>query len=135
MDDIFIYILMLGCYKKSREDIVDIIKKSPKTKDGYYVCKKFIELNKKIGEYKDNGYIYNREKYANKICFNETEIESYLEKKKKDFDIDWMKERDDFIYKTIFKDLDLDINEKIPNEEFTLGELIDCTIFFFASKH
>ena len=62
-------------------------------------------------------------------------IESYLEKKKTDFDIDWMKERDDFIHRVIFKDLDLDINEKMPNEEFTLGELIDCTIFFFNSKH
>ena len=126
---------MLGCYKKTREDIVSIIKKSPKTKHGYYICKKFIDLNKKIGEHKDAGYIYNREKYANKICFNETEIESYLEKKKTDFDIDWMKERDDFIHRVIFKDLDLDINEKMPNEEFTLGELIDCTIFFFNSKH
>ena len=127
---------MLGCYKKTREDIVSIIKKSPQTADGYYICKKFIDINKQVGEYKDSGYIYDRDKYANKICFNETEIESYLEKKKKNsFDIDWMKERDDFIYKTIFRDLDLDIGSKIPNEEFTLGELIDCTIFFFNNKH
>lgn len=126
---------MLGCYKKSREDIANIIKKSPITKDGNYICKKFIELNKQIGEHKDTGYIYNRDKYANKVCFNETEIESYLEKKKKNFDIDWMKERDDFVYKTIFRNLDLDIKDKIPNEEFTLEELIDCTIFFFNNKH
>ena len=69
---------MLGCYKKTREDIVSIIKKSPKTQDGYYICKKFIDLNKKIGEHKDAGYIYNRDKYANKICFNEAEIEKIV---------------------------------------------------------
>lgn len=126
---------MLGCYKKTRENIVNIIRKSPQTEDGYYICKKFIDMNKQIGEHKDSGYIYSREKYNNKICFSEIEIESYLEKKEKKIDIDWMKERDDFIYKTIFRDLDLDINEKIPNEEFTLGELIDCTIFFFANKY
>ena len=46
-----------------------------------------------------------------------------------------MKTKDDFIYEIIAKDLDLDINEKIPNEDFTLGELIDCSMFYFFRKY
>ena len=126
---------MLGCYKKKREDIVSIIKKSPKTKDGYYICKKFIDLNKAIGEYKDSGYIYDRQNYSNKVCFTEEDINSYLEKEKKRYDIDKMKTKDDFIYEIIAKDLDLDVNDKIPNEDFTLGELIDCSMFYFFRKY
>lgn len=126
---------MLGCYKKSREYIADIIKKSPKTKDGYYICKKFIDLNKTIGEHKDSGYIYDRQNYSNKVCFTEEDINSYLEKEKKGYDIDKMKTKDDFIYEIIAKDLDLDINDKIPNEDFTLGELIDCSMFYFFRKY
>ena len=125
---------MLGCYKKHREDIVKIIKKSPKTEDGYYICKNFINLNKALGENKDEGYIYNRSYYENKICFDEEDIKSYLEKKSNKFDVDKMKERDNFIYEIIVGDLDLDINDIIPNNKFTLGELIDCSIFYFYKK-
>ena len=126
---------MLGCYKKTREDIVNIIKKCPKTKDGYYVCTKFINLNKQIGENKDSGYIYDRQNYSNKVCFSEEDIESYLEKKSKKYNVDKMKIKDDFIYEIIAKDLDLGINEKIPGEDFTLGELIDCSMFYFFKKY
>ena len=126
---------MLGCYKKKREDIVNIIRKSPKTKDGYYICKNFMKMNEQIGEYKDSGYIFDRYNYKNKVCFSEDDIKSYLEKDSKNFDIDKMKTKDDFIYEIIAKDLDLDINEKIPNEDFTLGELIDCTMFYFFNKY
>ena len=45
-----------------------------------------------------------------------------------------MKARDNFIYETIAKDLNLDIDDEIPGEQFTLGELIDCTIFYFFKK-
>lgn len=126
---------MLGYYKKKREDIVENIRKCPQTEDGYYVCKNFIEMNKQLGDYKDSDYIFARYNYQNKICFNEEDIKSYLEKKSKNFDIDKMRARDDFIYGIIIRDLDLDINEKIPNEEFTLGELIDCSIFYFSEKY
>lgn len=126
---------MLGCYKKSREDIVNIIKKSPKTKDGYYICKQFINMNKQIGEIKDSGYIYDRQNYSNKVCFSEEDINSYLEKEEKKYDIDRMKSKDDFIYEIIAKDIDLDLNDKIPNEDFTLGELIDCSMFYFFRKY
>ena len=45
-----------------------------------------------------------------------------------------MKERDNFIYEIIVGDLDLNINDVIPNKNFTLGELIDCSIFYFYKK-
>ena len=56
-----------------------------------------------------------------------SEVITYFEDFYEDFDTKKAKK--------LLKDLDLDIDEKIPNEEFTLGELIDCTIFFFNSKH
>lgn len=92
-------------------------------------------MNEQIGEYKDSGYIFDRYNYKNKVCFSEDDIKSYLEKDSKSFNIDKMKTKDDFIYEIISKDLDLDINEKIPNEDFTLGELIDCAMFYFFNKY
>jgi hypothetical protein len=84
---------MLGCYKKHREDIVKIIKKSPKTEDGYYICKNFINLNKALGEIKDEGYIYNRSYYENKICFNEASYALLIYYvKKEEQTLDYIKE-------------------------------------------
>ena len=58
---------MKGYYKYSRSDIVNKIKKCPKTKDGYYVCKKFMQWNKMIGEKLEKNFLFSREYFKNKI--------------------------------------------------------------------
>lgn len=128
---------MLGCFKKTRKEIVKIIQKSPITEDGYYVCKKFKELNSSIGEKLDKKYKYSRDYFENKICFSQADIEIYLETNTIDYDIEKMKQRDNYIYNIIKDDIKLvdNLNENIPGYPFTLGELIDTSIFIFYCKY
>lgn len=128
---------MLGCFKKTRKEIVKIIQKSPITEDGYYVCGKFKELNSSIGEKLDKKYKYSRDYFENKICFSQADIEIYLETNTIDYDIEKMKQRDNYIYNIIKDDIKLvnNLNENIPGYPFTLGELIDTSIFIFYCKY
>lgn len=128
---------MIGYYKKKREDIVKIIKSSPITNDGYYVCKKFRYLNNAKGDVLDKKYKYSREYFENKICFNQSDIEIYLENSPNSYDIDTMKQRDDYIYNIIKDEVEIhdNLDENIEGCEFTLNDLIDTSIYFFNCKH
>lgn len=128
---------MIGYYKKSREDIVKIIKKSPVTQDGYYVCKNFRYLNNSKGDILDKKYKYSREYFENKICFNQADIEIYLETGPNNYDIIRMKQLDDFLLNIINEDVEAhnDINEVIKGYQFTLNELIDTSIYLFNCKY
>lgn len=127
---------MIGYYKKSREEIIDIIKKSPITDDGYYFCKEFKDINEKIGEKLDRGYTFTRDQFKNKICFTLDDIGAYLEKKTSKFDIEEMKKLDDYIYRLLREDIEkYKINDYIENNSFTLMELIDTSIFMYYNKY
>ena len=82
---------MLGYYKKAREDIVKLIRNSPVTKDGYYYCKEFKDINLKTGDILDKKYIYSRDMFTNKICFTNADVEAYLETDFNSYDIYSMK--------------------------------------------
>lgn len=125
---------MLGYYKYTREEIINKIKRSPKTKDGYYVCRKFKEWNKMLGEKLEKGKLYSRECFQNKICFNNLDLKRYYAEGTFDENIAQMVRRDEFIYDIIHKDLKLPLNKKLPGKKFTLSELIDATIFYFDCK-
>ena len=128
---------MLGYYKYSRENIAKIIRNSPKTKDGYYFVRKFPELNNEQGKLdgeKDSKYYYPRNIFANKFVFNNYEIDSYLSKTENDLDFKKMQNIDDKIYEAISDFVDYGLNEKIPNYEFNLNELIDTSIYFYNIK-
>ena len=45
-----------------------------------------------------------------------------------------MQNIDDKIYETISDFVDYGLNEKIPNYEFNLNELIDTSIYFYNIK-
>lgn len=128
---------MLGCFKMTREEIIKRVKKSHITTDGYYVCKNFIKMNKALGDKLDKKYKYSRDYFENKICFNQADIEIYLEINKNDYDIDRMKQRDDYIYNIIKDEINLhdNLNDNIDNCKFTLDELIDTSIYFFNCKY
>lgn len=128
---------MLGSFKKTREEIINIVKKSQMTNDGYYVCKSFRKINKALGDNTDKKYKYSRDYFENKICFNQSDIELYLETDTKSNDIDRMKQRDDYIYNIIKEEIELydNINEKLWGCQFTLNELIDTSIYFFNCKY
>ena len=127
---------MIGYYKKSREDIVKIIKNSPITKDGYYYCKEFRDINKEIdGDILEKKYIYDRCCFENKICFNDADIKAYLETEMDCYDIYGMKKKDDYLYETIYPDLDIyKLSDEIDNYGHTFEEVIDTCIFIMNNK-
>lgn len=126
---------MLGCYDKSREDIIKIIKKCPMTEDGYYFCRIFPSLNKLPGEHLDKGYTFDRYLFENKICFNTAELEVYTEKDPSYYNIEKMKARDNFLYEIVKPDLKKKLNRKMKNSHYTLGDLIDSAIFYFNYRY
>lgn len=125
---------MLGSYKYTREEIIIKIKSCPTTADGFFICKKFNEWNNARGDKVDKGYYFNRLEFSNKICFNIAEIEVYIEKENIGFNIDNMHKRDDFLYGVIKEDLNKNLNDVIENQEFTLSELIDTTLYIYDVK-
>ena len=127
---------MLGCYKMTREEIVKRLQKSKITTDGYYVCKEFRNMNKALGDKLDKKYKYSRDYFENKICFNQSDIELYLETNTSSGDIERMRQRDDYIYNIIKDDVELyDLNDYIDGGNFTLDELIDTAIYFYNCKY
>lgn len=126
---------MLGYYNKSREDIIKIIKRCPTTEDGFYYCKKFPHLNETPGEKSDKGYTFDRSYFKNKICFNKAELEVYTQKGPSYFNIEKMKEKDDFLYNIIKPSLNKKLNKKMKNSHYTLSDLIDSAIFYFDYKY
>lgn len=129
---------MIGYYKYSREKIAEIIKKSPKTKDGFYFVKKFPELNNKPSQLdgkKDTEYYYKRSYFENKYVFDSFELECYLSKEKKNLDVDRMINCDNQLADIIFDFLDYKLNQKIDGFAYNLNELIDTTIYFYNIKN
>ena len=126
---------MLGYYKKSREDIVKLIRKSPVTEDGYYYCKEFKDINTKIGDILDKKYIYSRDMFTNKICFTNADVEAYLETDFNSYDIYSMKKKDDYLYEVVGKDIDVyDLKDTIDSYGNTFEDVIDTCIFIINNK-
>ena len=128
---------MLGSYKKTRNDIVKLIKKCPITPDNFYICKNFRKWNAELGNHVEKNYAYSRSYFENKICFNTSDIELYLETNRDyNCDIDNMKRRDNYVYDIIKEEIEIvdDIYENLPGCAFSLAELIDTSIFVYNSK-
>ena len=126
---------MLGSYKFSREEIVNKIKSSCKTKDGYYICKKFPLYNKQLGNNIEKKYMHSRENFENQICFSKYDIEMYLEKEKFNPYICMMIRRDNYLNDILKNDIKFPLKKKLPQQNFTLSELIDTAIYFFNNKY
>lgn len=115
-------------YRYSREEIVEIIKKCDKTKDGFYWCPKFRILNIDEGDKKDD-YYYNRELFRFKLYFSDDEINLYLSKDRLDYNfLDFYRKSTRF-YETNKNIVSLNINDYIAKKKFKVGELIDCFEF------
>jgi hypothetical protein len=128
---------MIGSFKKTRKDIVKLIMKCPMTPDNFYVCKDFRKWNSELGDTTERNYKYSRSYFENKICFNTSDIELYLETFRVDnYDIDNMKKRDNYLYNIIKEEIEIvdDIYENLPGCAFSLAELIDTSIFMYNSK-
>ena len=129
---------MLGYYKNSRNKIVKVIKKSPKTNDGYYFVRDFPNLNAEQGKVdngRDTSYFYHRNLFKDKFVFSDADIEAYLAKKNKNFDFEKMQKLDEKLVNVIGDYLQYDLNDDIKDKLYNLNELIDTTIFIFNSKY
>lgn len=119
----------------SRKELVDLIKRSPRTKDGYYFFPRFRALILLEGDIRDTGYFYDRLMFKDKMCFDENDIRMLIAKKKVSVDIDLIRMIDTKIQSTL-KGLEfLYIKDKIPGGDYTLEELIDSTIYFVKYKY
>ena len=129
---------MLGYYKYARDEIAEIIRKSPKTKDGFYYVKNFPQLNNeryRLDGENDNKYYYKRPCFGNKYVFDDFELECYLADTKKNLEVERMIKCDNQIADIIFDFLDYNLNDKIDGFSYNLNELIDTTIYFFNIKN
>ena len=98
----------------SRKELVDLIKRSPRTKDGYYFFPRFRALILLEGDIRDTGYFYDRLMFKDKMCFDDDDIRMLTAKKKLSIDIDLIRMIDTKIHSTL-KGLEfLYIKDKIP---------------------
>lgn len=118
----------------SRKELIEIIKKSPITNDGYYFCPRFKIIINQEGKIDDGKYFYDRSYFKNYMCFNKEDLDFFTAKKKTKKDIELLM----FIQNKLNEVLKgyefLHLKDKIPNEDYTLEELIDTTIYVIKYK-
>lgn len=119
----------------SRKELVELIRKSPKTHDGYFFFPRFKNLVLSQGKIKDTGYFYDRCLFEEKMVFTEEEIRLFLAKRKIKFDTQLMHYIDLKLKDTLFGMEFLELKDKIAGKDYTLEELIDTTIYLIKYKY
>ena len=119
----------------SRKELVDMIKKSQKTHDGYYYFPRFRNLVLQKGKIKDTGYFYDRSIFEDKMVFTNEELEIFLAKRKKKFDIQLMHFIDTKLKDALFGIEFMGLKDKIIDKDYTLEELIDTSIYIIKYKY
>jgi len=119
----------------SRKELVELIKKSPQTKDGYYYFPRFKNLILQQGKEKDTGYFYDRCLFQNKMCFHEEDFKVFLSKRKMKIDFQ-LEHFIDTKLEEALKGIEfLALDDKLYGKDYTLGELIDTTIYLTKYKY
>lgn len=119
---------MLQNYKYTREEIIETIKKkNEKTKEGYYWCPYFIEMNMdENGLNCDDKYFYDRDVFKYKMYFSEKEMEAYISEKVCFVNIDDMYRKSCLFHETNYELKDHKLKDKVKNYLFNVEELIEC---------
>lgn len=119
----------------SRAELVDMIQKAPKTHDGYYFFPRFLVLVMEPGKIRDSGFFYDRSIFADKMCFNDQDIKIFLAKKKMKIDLE-LNRFIDIRLKDVLKGIEfLNLKDTIPQQTYSLEELIDTTIYLVKYKY
>lgn len=119
----------------SRQELVNLIKASPRTHDKYYFFPRFRELLELKGDIKDIDYIYDRKIFENKICFSDQDIRAFLAVRSVKYDMDLSRFIDSKIEEALKGLLKLNLDDIVPTKTYSLGELIDTTIYFIKYKY
>lgn len=126
---------MIKHYLLNRQELIDMIYKAPKTQDGIYYFPRFKILSNLQGKYNDSEYFYSRDIFKKKMCFSATDIKLFLSKKEEICDINLISFIDNKLEDTLKGIEFLDLKDKIPNNDFTLEELIDTCIYLTKEKY
>lgn len=119
----------------SRQELVNLIKASPRTHDKYYFFPRFKELLELKGDIKDIDYLYDRKIFENKICFSDQDIRAFLAVRSVKYDMDLSRFIDSKIEEALKGLLKLNLDDIVPTKTYSLGELIDTTIYFIKYKY
>lgn len=126
--------MIRSCLLK-RQELVEMIKKAPQTKDGYYFFPRFRALVLNPGFEKDSGFYFDRGLFQDKICFEEEDIKMFLSKKRIAVDYEF-KRMVDMKIKDVLQGIEyLNLKDKIPGQEYTLQELIDTTMYWLKYRY
>ena len=126
---------MIASSLLSRTELKKMIENSPKTHDGYYFFPRFRALVQAKGKIKDNGYVYDRQIFHNKIIFSNDDLKMFVAKKRLKVDIDLMLLLDKKV-NDVLEGLEyLDLKDKVFKQDYTLEELIDNCIYIFKYKY
>ena len=119
----------------SRNEIVSLALKAPKTKDGLIFFPRFRDLVKAEGKIRDSGYAFDRSVFANKMVLDHLDIGLFTTKRKMRYDDMFKRMLDDRMEETL-KGLEmLPLNAKVPGQDFTLEELIDTTYYLTKIRY
>ena len=119
----------------SRKELIDLIKKSPKTHDGYHYFPRFKNLVMQQGKEQDNGYFYDRCLFSRKMCFGDDDLKAFMSRKKIKYDIQLSSFIDSKLEDTLKGIEFLHIKDKLIDKDYTLEELIDTTIYITKYKY
>lgn len=118
----------------SRSELVELIKRSPRTRDGYYYFPRFQSLLELPGTICDNVYYYDRSVFRNKICFDYIDLNAFLSTKKVHLDFELRRFIDSKLKDTLQGLESLSLYDIVKGHNFTLEELIDTTIYLTKYK-
>lgn len=119
----------------SRKELIDLVLKSPQTEDGIYFCPRFRSLVLMDGPIGDGDYYYDRFIFKDKICFTDDDIKVFLAHQDMNIDIDFIKIVDDKMLNALNGIDTLYLDDKVPNTDYTLSELIDTCMFICEEKY
>lgn len=119
---------MINYFKFDRNEIINIIKKKKRTKDGHYWCPEFMQMNELKGN-KEDEYYYARELFRYKMYFTEKDIDLYLAKKKKNANMDIKYRKALRFYDTNKELTKFKVDDIVPPNAFTVSELVDAYEF------
>ena len=119
----------------TRKELTDLILKSPQTEDGIYFCPRIRSLILQDGPNNDGDYYYDRYIFKDKTCWSITDIKIFLSKREMNTDIDLITIMDTKLDHALEGLYSLKLSDIVPQNDYTLAELIDTCVFIVKEKY
>ena len=119
----------------TRKELTDLILKSPQTEDGIYFCPRLKSLILQDGPNNDGDYYYDRYIFKDKTCWSISDVKIFLAKQEMNVDIDLITIMDQKMEGALDGLYSLKLNDIVPQNDYTLSELIDTCVFIVKEKY